>query len=442
MSGAMAQTVRSVVAEVQPASAALLRARIAELRRQYEGAGPGEEPYARFGAALPSLHFVSLTVFEDDQYDPIFVIEANFDGPAPAFWAELERAIGPELRDLFRCCKRPRDGRAAPFDAVTRAGSTEPVATLLEALAVRPLVHHQGNRGLDRARIHDEGALFLAARAKLDDPALTGGASATELHRRLRAALLPAFPWLDAPAAPRISARENVADWLRLLGLVALALVIVLSLGVVGAAALVAIVLAWIRWLERRDPATDAPRLDPKGVRAMLRREDHIAQNHMISVVPLKPGVLRAVVVRVAMRALGLYLRVAARNGYLASMRTIHFAHWALVGNGGRLMFHSNYDGSWESYLDDFIEKAHEGLTLAWTSGVGFPPTRFLFRDGATDGRRFKAWGRHSMAESGFWFSAYKRYSVNQIERHARIADGLRRTSLGDTEAAAWAIDL
>ena len=41
-------------------------------------------------------------------------------------------------------------------------------------------------------------------------------------------------------------------------------------------------------------------------------------------------------------------------------------------------MFFSNFDHSWESYLDDFIEKAHGGLTLAWGSGVGFPPTRFL----------------------------------------------------------------
>jgi hypothetical protein len=58
-------------------------------------------------------------------------------------------------------------------------------------------------------------------------------------------------------------------------------------------------------------------------------------------------------------------------------MRTIHFAHWAFVSNGSRLMFLSNFDHSWDSYLDDFIEKAHGGLTLAWGSGVGFPPTRF-----------------------------------------------------------------
>jgi hypothetical protein len=39
-------------------------------------------------------------------------------------------------------------------------------------------------------------------------------------------------------------------------------------------------------------------------------------------------------------------------------MRTIHFAHWAFVSNGSRLMFFSNFDHNWESYLDDFIEGA------------------------------------------------------------------------------------
>jgi hypothetical protein len=46
------------------------------------------------------------------------------------------------------------------------------------------------------------------------------------------------------------------------------------------------------------------------------------------------------------------------------------------------------------------------------------------------------------MAVSRFWFSAYKDYTVNQIERHGRIADGLRKTSLTPKEAAAWARDL
>jgi hypothetical protein len=201
-------------------------------------------------------------------------------------------------------------------------------------------------------------------------------------------------------------------------------------------------ILVWLRWLERRDSHHDAPPIDQGELRKMTRREDRIAQNHMGSVVLVKPGVLRMALFRAGHLGLGLILRVIATDGYLGSMRTVHFAHWAFVNNGSRLMFLSNFDHSWDSYLDDFIEKAHGGLTLAWGSGVGFPATRFLLLDGASHGRQFKAWARHSMAVSRFWFSAYPDYTVNQVERQARIADGLRKATLTSKEATAWAWDL
>jgi hypothetical protein len=201
-------------------------------------------------------------------------------------------------------------------------------------------------------------------------------------------------------------------------------------------------IFVWLRWLERRDSHHDDPPIDQRELRKMIRREDQIPQNHMGSVVMVKPGVLRMALFRTGHLGLGLVLRVLATDGYLGSMRTVHFAHWAFVNNGSRLMFFSNFDNSWDSYLDDFIEKAHGGLTLAWGSGVGFPATRFLVLDGASHGRQFKAWARHSMAVSRFWFSAYKDYTVDQIERHARIADGLRKATLTSEEAVAWVRDL
>jgi hypothetical protein len=201
-------------------------------------------------------------------------------------------------------------------------------------------------------------------------------------------------------------------------------------------------VFLWLRWLERRDSHHDAPPIDQHELRKMTHREDWIPQNHMGSLVLVKPGILRAALFRAGHLGLGLIIRVIVTDGYLGTMRTIHFAHWAFVNNGSRLMFFSNFDHSWDSYLDDFIEKAHGGLTLGWSSGIGFPPTRFLVLDGASHGRQFKAWARHSMAVSRFWFSAYKDYTVDQIERHARIADGLRKTSLQPEEAIAWARDL
>src|SRR5205085_2508801 len=140
-------------------------------------------------------------------------------------------------------------------------------------------------------------------------------------------------------------------------------------------------IAAWLRRLERRDSPQDAPAVNETLIREMAALEDWIPQNHMGSIVLVKPGVLRMLVVRAGHRGLGLVLRVVATDGYLGSMRTVHFAHWAFINNNSRLMFFSNFDHSWESYLDDFIEKAHAGLTLAWGSSVGFPPTNFLVGD-------------------------------------------------------------
>jgi hypothetical protein len=552
----MKQTTLSVVLEVQPASAEVLSALIEELRGREDATSP---QYDRLNNGVPVLHFISLSVFPSAEYDPIFVIEANFDGPASVFWGQMEATLGIELRAMLRCCKKPADEDGPLYLAVTSPDSRVPLAPYFEARTLRPSVFHHGNRGMDRARILNEGRLFLATREKLaqSSPTLPNpyrSRTAKEIHAALRAELMPDFPWLDQPAPVRIPITERIADLGRLLGFLFLVLAclsvpgavvafmvpspiffaIFVFLGLVmawvlylkrapldglgaptrsggltlnslsmqskptsfanpitlgiAAAFLLGLYLAaasaictllavamtplafedlwrptfrivalgfvstvlftaptlvlWLRWLERRDASHDAPPLDAEVMQAIERREDRIAQNHMGSVVLVKPGVLRTLLFRAGHLGLGLVLRVIATNGYLGSMRTIHFAHWAFVNNGSRLMFFSNFDHSWESYLDDFIEKAHGGLSLAWSSCTGFPPTRFLVLDGASHGRQFKTWARHSMAVSRFWFSAYKSYTVDQIERQARIADGLRKATLTEKEADAWALDL
>jgi hypothetical protein len=235
--------------------------------------------------------------------------------------------------------------------------------------------------------------------------------------------------WIDAGGATTIAAAFRPVA--RTVGLGLLSLLLTVPLLVI-----------WIRYLERRDSSNDAPHVDERILRELVRREDWIAQNHMGSIVLIKPGVLRSIVIHAGHLGLGLLLRVTARSGYLGSMRTVHFAHWAFLNNGSRLLFLSNFDHSWDSYLDDFIEKAASGLTVAWGSGVGFPPARFLLLDGAAHGRQFKTWALASRAVTRFWYSAYRELTVDQIERNHRIANGLRPERLSEKDARAWMRDL
>jgi hypothetical protein len=215
----------------------------------------------------------------------------------------------------------------------------------------------------------------------------------------------------------------------------------------VGAlAASLLILLALLRQREKSEPVPADSLPDPLKVRELQGWEDlHIAgSDHMGSVVIIKPGLLRGFLIRFGMRALHLALHVtpSATAGYLGSMRTIHFAHWGIVADGKRLLFLSNFDGSWESYLDDFIEKAHAGLTLAWANCIGFPPAEYMTLNGASQGRKFKAWARCSMAPSRMWYAAYPNITVNQIWRQARIAQGLCARTLSGKTADDWVKDL
>jgi len=532
----MRQTTLSVALEVKPESFDHLSSLLDKLHDRRTGGLDGKGEFAEFLTAVPVLHFMALSVFPGYDYDPLLVIEANFDGEQRPFWTQLEAAIGSELRNFLRCCKRPLDRDGALFDAVTKKDSDTPIAPYLEARALKPTVFHHGNRGMTRARIEQELELFKATRQEIAEyDASYRALTPSDIHKRLRAKLLQQFSWLDQPTQPRISLRENVMDWLKLIAFVVmlifalslpglvlalampqtryfilLGLVLVIfgvwlsrvagalpgtgidtkfslwlfllrqlpllagflvsyvvvasaigipfsmlltgrtfeaawtdlltwiSLGLASVVVTITGILVWLRTLERRDSSQDAPPVEPKLLRDMAKREDWIAQNHMGSVVLIKPGILRACLIRVGHQGLGLLLRATARDGRLGSMRTIHFAHWAMVNNNSRLMFFSNFDQTWESYLDDFIEKAHVGLTLAWSCGIGFPPTRFLVHDGASYGRRFKEWARHSMSVSRFWYSAYKDLTTEQIERNYEIALGLREKTMSDKEAKEW----
>ena len=547
----MKQTTLCVPLEVKPESCSRLSALIEELRCQEDAGEFGyPENFARVARDIPTLHFMSMSVFPTTDYDPVFILEANFDGPPGVFWGQLEAAFGDQLRGMLCCCKKPLNEDGLLFEAVTAPGSRAPVAPYFEVRTQWPSVFHHGNRGMTRDRIVNEAKLFLAVRDELDNPDRTGpspyrGTSAADVHGKLRQQMLSAYPWLNGPPPERLPMVERVQDFLRLL-VFAVGVLLVLSLpGLVlapvmpragyailmfGAAALIGLliylkrkplpgtgiptsfnlvaflvshaplilgyvlvatlllipivalashlfaalgaghglgfgaafwpvaqavlwgllslivtvplVLLWLRYLERRDSSHDAPHVDERLLREMIRREDWVAQNHMGSVVLIKPGVLRMAVIRAGHLGLGLLLRVTATDGYLGSMRTVHFAHWAFLNNGSRLLFFSNFDHSWDSYLDDFIEKAHVGLTLAWGCGVGFPPTRFLIYDGASHGRQFKNWALASRAVSRFWYSAYPTLTVDQIERNNRIANGLRQPNMSEKEALDWMRDL
>jgi deferrochelatase/peroxidase EfeB len=101
------------------------------------------------------------------------------------------------------------------------------------------------------------------------------------------------------------------------------------------------------------------------------------------------------------------------------------------------VVFFSNYDSSWESYLEDFITQAHAGLTGVWSNSIGFPRSRNLVQQGATDGERFKRYARQSMIPTRFWYCAYPTLTTSTIRTNAAIRLGLSG-ALTEDEAVSW----
>ena len=183
-------------------------------------------------------------------------------------------------------------------------------------------------------------------------------------------------------------------------------------------------------WLEERpaDRATNA---------AMFARENLIAQNHMISITQRKPELVRRFTTRLAFCFVAVGATKYFQPGFLSGIGTIHFARWVTPPGSPDLIFLSNYDASWESYLEDFITRAHNGLTAVWSNSIGFPRAENLLQRGATDGERFKRYARHSMVPTRFWYSAYPNLTTTCIRSNADLRCGLAGTMTED-EAMRW----
>jgi hypothetical protein len=177
--------------------------------------------------------------------------------------------------------------------------------------------------------------------------------------------------------------------------------------------------------------------IDRATITEIGKRENHCAQNHMISVTTRKPGAVRWLTLRLAFWLIGMFATKVYREGFLGGISTIHAARWITIPGTRKLVFFSNFGGSWESYLEDFITRAHAGLTAVWSNSVGFPRANNLFQDGATDGERFKRYARASMQPTRFWYSAYPHLTTDHVRCNAAMRRGLA-AALTNDEAMQW----
>lgn len=467
----MAHDVFLIVAPVDPA-------RVSALRTRLNPSGDARHPIAGLAFdRLPMLHFASFVVFDGQEVTerpgwigrllgrtprtfttgPRLVFESCVDGPRDAYLDALVHLGGAALVDILNHCV---DG------PITQ----DSLRAYLDAHIVRPHLHHIGNPGLRADHIRAGHALRETLDRKLDelvrlrrslDPPLY---IADTLRRELNVppvsgawhfnsgdpASVPA--WIDDPVS---EAAARARHWLWLIAVFGtpIALLLYAAWRIWNAYGTLALLAAFVvfrlagalakRWFNGRHPP---PLSDPARFRTLKELEDFSVQNHMASLVVLKSGWIRRLRTRWVLASFEALYRTIFTDitpGRLRGLQTIHFAHWTvldLLDTAGRptgrqaLLFLSNYDGSWETYLDDFIAFLLGGVVRLWSNGEGFP--------WPLDGPTFKTWARACMSPWEHWYQAYPTLTVVNIENNDAIRKGLLTAPRTEQEARQWLLRL
>ena len=349
------------------------------------------------------------------------VFLAEVDGDEPAFRRELVSAADTGLWQIFSFC----EGFAASPDLYTCLG-----AALVPAAAA-----YVNWLGRTVKQVREEEALRRALTDFLH--AQLSGAD-TSTARQLHAQLAKYVAEQQSQGNLHISAEGPTPFAWQLRNLFHLIYVPIVLLIASPLLLLCLPYLLWqIRQWERNDPGV-APPVEPAHAAALSAIENYDVTNQFNVFGSLKPGRLRWWIVRFLLWVTDYAARHVYHRGGLARVSTIHFARWVPMDGGNRMLFSSVYDGSLESYMDDFINKVGFGLNITFSNGIGYPRTRWLLLDGCRDEQTFKRVLRRHQLATEVWYSVHPGLTASNKHRNMLIRAGLENRSMTEAQTRAW----
>ncbi len=422
----------TIVSPILPDRVDGLRGLLASMNHRPGVANPQNDlvPFGR----LDRLHFARLVILDDKTRSDIEVYGlppadfglslaflADFDGPAGEFLADMVRLSGDGLRRIFAHCEgfHPdtdllrwmRDRDHSPAGAYVNwlgrtARQIREEAALRDALVTRLREEASAAAGGDPQRVRDDLVRF--AREEVEAGRLT-----------LTAPEPTPLPW-------RLRNLSHAIGVPFLLLLLTPFLLLYLPL-----------FLYQLRRRETRDPEI-VPAPDSGLASRLADLEDHGVTNQFSALGTLKPGLFRRSTVVFFLWVLDYAARHIYNRGHLTRVSTIHFARWVFLDGKKRLLFASNYDGSLESYMDDFINKVGWGLNLVFSNGVGYPRTDWLVLAGAKDEQKFKRFIRRHELPTEVWYNPHPGLTAIDLDRNTRIRRGLEQPAPAQAEIREW----
>jgi hypothetical protein len=378
----------------------------------------GEKPAALPFGEFANLHFARFFVLQETHdlagqaIPAMLIFLSDVDGPAEPYLAALVETFGGMLDDIFRHCVAYPTG-----DSLT----TENRLAFLRSRTVSAATAYVNTVGRSVQQIRQEAGLREAIEDYLDQSeGELSGRSATEIRSAIRDFVFGerSLRWARRPAPPP-ELWWRVREILHAI-LLPVTLLLLLPLVLVGGI----VWLVLIRLHERLEtPARDVTA--PASLEALTAIEDHVVQNPFTLLGFVKPGAFRGRTLQIILGLASYAVRHIYNHGRLIGIGTIHFARWVFIDGKRRMFFASNYDGSRESYMDDFIDRLSWGLNAVGSNGVGYPKTRWLVWQGAKDEEAYKRFLRRHQVPTQIWYSAYPDLSTANIENNARIRAGL-----------------
>ena len=421
-----------VLAAIDPRRDADLRRLLASMNDApgQVNAGNALVPFREF----ESLHFARLLIIDDttqedrriyglpDQpYPSYLAFLGDVDGDGDAFLEQAATRASKGLRELFSCC----EGFSASTDLLA----------WMKQHSMPSAADYVNWRGRTVRSVRENAALHESLERYVD----ANAATLAELPPEATHAALQQYVQAECSAGRLTLTPEKptpvgwtIANLVHLIGVPLLLLIASPLLLVIGV-----IFIIRLRNLEKRDQET-CWRVDQAYSDVLASIEDQDVTNQFSALGGVKPGLVRVWTLSFVLLIIDYTARHIYTRGRLARVRTILFARWVWLDKRERVIFMSNYDGSLEAYMDDFINKVGFGLNVVFSNGIGYPRANWLVLDGCKDERKFKEYLRRHQLPTEVWYKAYPGLTAVDLERNLRIREGIDSNSMSEVEAREW----
>lgn len=358
------------------------------------------------------------------------VLTTNFDGDLEPHLQQLIEHCTQELDLVFSCCN---DYPGTSPSALERLN-------YFRAHLNRVAAHYVNTLGRSLEQVRNEAKLYAEIQAHLAH--LTERPNSSEDVYRYVRELVEETPELNFALSPAEGDKTRAARIAKLILFALVGTTFLVGVLMFAPWLTLLITLLFVFVLRLHEIGNLPENYRPPNQRLVERQseEEVLAQNQLSSVGFIQPGWFRRLLLMASLWGLEFGNKNIFYRGQLAGVDTIHFARWVICDHNRRLLFFSNFDGSPESYQDDFIERVAFGLNLVFSNGEGWPITRLLFFGGSRDEQAFRAFYRNHQIATQVWYAAapYQGSTAVNLARNAKVRAGIAR-GLNAESSANWA---